>query len=268
MPESEQATSKRSAGKATSLRKAGLAITTLAGVFAVWCLLGDELTLPALAAREVELRAWQHNSPAVATLLAGLFYIVVTGLSLPGATVLTLLYGWWFGWKQGVVLVSFASTAGATIAFLLSRYLARDLIHAWYGDRLTRFHADFDREGAWYLFTLRLIPAVPFYVVNVVMALTPIRTATFWWVSQLAMLPATCVYVYAGASVPSLSSLASQGIGAAFTPVQQGRILLALLLLGLFPLVVRMVFRFWGRPEPDSACAPTTQTTPVNDPDH
>ena len=120
---------------------------------------------------------------------------------------MTLVVAWYFGFWKGLVLVSFASTCGATLAFLLSRYLLRDIIQSKFGERLKTFNESLDREGAFYLFTLRLIPAVPFFVINVVMGLTRIRTTTFWWISQVGMLAGTCVYVYAGSNIPSLSQL-------------------------------------------------------------
>jgi uncharacterized membrane protein YdjX (TVP38/TMEM64 family) len=229
-----------------------LGVTIAIGVGVAW-FLSDQLSLAALARREVELRSWQAQAPALVAVLGVILYVVVTGLSLPGATVLTLLYGWYFGWLQGVILVSFASTAGATVAFLLSRFFLGDLIRARYGERLSAISTTLAREGPYSLFTLRLIPAVPFFVVNVVMGLTPIPVTTFWWVSQLGMLPATVVYVYAGASVPSLQTLAEKGVGAAFTPVQLGQILVAFIALGLLPVVVRGLLAFARRAKPTVA---------------
>ena len=153
---------------------------------------------------------------------------------------MTLLFGWLFGFWRGLVVVSFGSTAGATVAFLLSRYLLRDAIIQRFGDRLSSFNESLEREGAFYLFTLRLIPAVPFFVINAVMGLSPLRVRTFWWVSQLGMLAGTAVYVYAGASVPRLQTLADKGVGTIFTPSQMTQILMAFVLLGLFPLIVRI----------------------------
>jgi uncharacterized membrane protein YdjX (TVP38/TMEM64 family) len=137
--------------------------------------------------------------------------------------------------------VSFASTLGATLAFLLSRYLLRDTVQAQFGERLAKFNAMLEREGAFYLFTLRLIPAVPFFAINVVMGLTPIRATTFWWVSQLGMLPASAVYVYAGDQVPTLAELAKRGVGS----VLNARTIIALALLGVFPLVVKKAMGYW-----------------------
>jgi uncharacterized membrane protein YdjX (TVP38/TMEM64 family) len=235
------------ANRGVPFAKVGLLLAVVAVAAAVWWLFGDTLTLASLAARESQLREWQRESPVLVSLAGFAIYVLVTGLSLPGAAVLTLLFGWYYGWLWGVVLVSFASTTGATVAFLLSRFVAGDLIRVWYLDRLAGFRDALLREGPFYLFMLRLIPAVPFFVINVVMGLTPLRTFTFWWVSQLGMLPATCVYVYAGASVPSLETIAAKGVGAVFTPTQLGRIVLALTLLGLFPLLVRWILTWFGR---------------------
>ncbi len=168
----------------------------------------DWLALDSLAAQEVTLRQYQVDSPWFVLLAAFLLYVTVTGLSLPGATALTLVYAWYFDFVTALVLVSFASTAGATLAFLLSRYLFREAIQNKFGEQLAKFNDALDREGAFYLFTLRLIPAVPFFVINVVMGLTRIRVATFWWVSQVGMFAGTIVFVYAGSTIPSLSHLA------------------------------------------------------------
>jgi len=233
-----------------SLKKIAL-LLLVAGIITVgYTQLGDVLTLENIARQEAQLRAFQQQHPVLVYGAAFLLYVVVTGLSLPGATVLTLVYGWYFGVLRGVIVVSFASTAGATLAFLMSRFLFRDTIQRRFGDRLEGFNRALEREGPFYLFTLRLIPAVPFFVINAVMGLTPIRTRTFWWVSQLGMLAGTAVYVYAGSSVPSLLTLANDGINAVFTARQLTQIVSAFVLLGLFPLVVRWVMRLVsvGRP--------------------
>jgi uncharacterized membrane protein YdjX (TVP38/TMEM64 family) len=209
-------------------------------VAAVW-FLGDELSLSSLAAREAAFRTFQHDHPVLVYLAAIAVYVVVAGLSLPGATALTLLFAWLFGFWRGMLVVSFGSTAGATVAFLLSRYLLRDAISKKFGNRLSSFNEALQTEGAFYLFMLRLIPAVPFFVINAVMGLTLLPVRTFWWVSQIGMLPGTAVYVYAGASVPKLQTLADKGIGAVFTPSQLAQIVIAFALLGLFPLIVRLL---------------------------
>lgn len=214
------------------------------------------LTLEALAKQEGDLRELYEQQPALTYTAAFFIYVLITGLSLPGATGLTLAYGWFFGLARGLILVSFASTAGATLAFLLSRYLFRDAVRSRFGDQWTNFDDALRREGPYFLFTLRLIPAVPFFVINAVMGLTPIRTSTFWWVSQLGMLAGTAVYIYAGSSVPSLQTLADKGIGAVFTPGQITQLLVAFALLGVFPLVTRWVLRHFGH----SASTPPAAT--------
>lgn len=196
---------------------------------------GDRLNLQALAQSEARFRQFQFEHPWLIYGVLFAVYVLVTGLSLPGATGMTLLTSWLLGFWPGLVVVSVASTTGASLAFLLSRYLLRDAIQSRFGERLSRFNEALAREGAFYLFTLRLIPAVPFFVINVVMGLTPLRLWTFWWVSQLGMLPGTIVYVYAGSRVPSLEVLAQEGVRG----ILSTELIVALALLGLFPLAVR-----------------------------
>lgn len=206
---------------------------------------GDLLSLESLAQQETQLRQFQSQHPMLVFGIAFLVYVAVTGLSLPGAAAMTLLYGWYFGFGPALLLVSFASTAGATVAFLFCRYLFRDAIQSRFGDRLANFNQALEREGPFFLFTLRLIPAVPFFVINAVMGLTPIRTWTFWWVSQLGMLAGTAVFVYAGCSVPDLATLADKGVNAVFSPTQMIQILVAFALLGLFPLAARWTIKLF-----------------------
>lgn len=201
------------------------------------------LSLENLAQQEAQLRDLQSRSPWLVYAVSLLIYITITGLSLPGAAPLTMLFGWYFGVLQGVLLVSFASTTGATLAFLLSRFLFRNSVQNRFGDRLDAFNRALEREGPFYLFSLRLIPAVPFFVINAVMGLTPIRVWTFWWVSQLGMLAGTLVYVYAGSTVPDLATLADKGINAVFSARQLTQILVAFVLLGLFPLISRWIMK-------------------------
>lgn len=198
---------------------------------------GDTLSLDSLASREQSLRDYQAGHPVMVVGIAFAIYVVVTGLSLPGAAVLTLVFAWFFGFGRGLVLVSFASTAGATVAFLVSRFVLRDTIQAKFGEKLAGFNAALEREGAFYLFTLRLIPVVPFFVINLVMGLTPLKTRTYWWVSQVGMLPGTAVYVYAGSQFPSLQVLAEKGAGGIFTP----QLFIAFAILGLFPIAVKKI---------------------------
>lgn len=215
-------------------RRLGLLVLLVAALAAGWHF-RDAFELRTLAARELELREAVERRPFVALGVALLIYAAATALSLPVAGPLSLVYGWLFGFWRGVLVVSFASTWGATGAFLLSRYLFGERVQRRYAGALAEFNRALEREGAFYLFSLRLIPYVPFFVINVVMGLTRMRVRTFWWASQLGMLPGTCVYLWAGSSVVSLETLVQEGWSGLVTP----RLALAFLLLGLFPLVVR-----------------------------
>ncbi len=208
-----------------------------------------------LAEHEASLKQFQTDHPVLVYGAAFLAYVFVTGLSLPGATAMTLIMGWYFQFLRGVILVSFASTTGATIAFLLSRYLFQSAIQKKFTDQLETFNKAFDREGPFYLFTLRLIPAVPFFVINVVMGLTRISTWTYWWVSQLGMLAGTMVYTYAGSRIPDLQTLADQGAKAVFSGTQILQIGIAFTLLGIFPLVVRRIMKKFTPAQPHNSTA-------------
>jgi uncharacterized membrane protein YdjX (TVP38/TMEM64 family) len=212
----------------------GLAIA-IGAILVALVLVGDQQIIESLAAREGELRSLVERRPATSLAVAFVLYVLVTGLSLPGAAAMSVLYGWLFGFWRALVLVSFASTTGATIAFLLSRYLFGRAIQARYGGRLAAFNDAIEREGAFYLFTLRLIPQVPFFVINAVMGLTKMPARTFWWVSQLGMLPGTCVFVLAGASAPSLDRVADQGLSS----LLDWKLIGALVLLGIAPLTIQ-----------------------------
>jgi len=211
-----------------------LALVVVAAGGGFW-LLGDRLSLHYIATQESSLQAYRHSYPFRAAFIAIAAYITIAGFSLPGGSVLTLLYGWYFGFWQALVIVSVGSTGGATFAFLMTRYFFQEWIQQKFARKLESVNEVFDREGAFYLFTLRLLPAVPFFVINAVMGLTKIRVFTFWWVSQLGMLPGTAAYVYAGSSVPSLKQLADEGVGAAIS----WPLLLAFAVLGLLPLVTK-----------------------------
>lgn len=218
----------------------------VAGAFAfafaaVYWQFRDQLDPAILADHESTVRTWIDERPVIALGIAFAVYVAVTALSLPGATPLSMICGWLFGFWRAVVLVSFASTAGATLAFLISRYLFREALQRYFGTRLQKFDEALQREGAFYLFALRLTPVIPYFVVNLVMGLTPMRTRTFWAVSQLGMLPATLVFVGAGASVPSLKQVAERGPSAIVSP----QLVIALVCLGLFPLVARRVMAWW-----------------------
>lgn len=171
-----------------------------------------------------------HQSATLALYFA--LYVAVTALSLPGATILTLAGGALLGFWPALVTVSFASTLGATLAFLTSRFLLRDWVQKTFGDKLGSVNAGMARDGAFYLFTLRLVPVFPFFVINLVMGLTTLRALTFCWVSQLGMLPGTAVYVNAGTRLGQLESA---------TGILSPGLILAFALLGLFPFLAKKI---------------------------
>jgi pyruvate/2-oxoglutarate dehydrogenase complex dihydrolipoamide dehydrogenase (E3) component/uncharacterized membrane protein YdjX (TVP38/TMEM64 family) len=206
------------------------------------------LTLDSLKNRLEQFREFQAESPFM---VAGVFfaaYVAVTAFSIPGAAVMTLAAGALFGLLQGLIIVSFASTIGATLAFIGARYLLRDSVQAKFGNRLKAINEGVEREGAFYLFTLRLVPVFPFFLINLLMGLTSMKAFTFFWVSQLGMLAGTVVYVNAGtelAKIDSLSGILSPGL------------ILSFVLLGIFPLIAkkvtdkikaRKVYAKWNKP--------------------
>ncbi len=197
--------------------------------------LNQYLNLQYLKSQQQQIDLWYQKSPAI--LIGGFFllYIAITGLSLPGAAVLTLIGGALFGLVAGVVIVSFASTIGATAAFLVSRYLLRESVQQKFGSKLKMINQGVEKDGAFYLFALRLVPAFPFFMINLLMGLTPIRTWTFYWISQVGMLAGTVVYVYAGTQLGEIESL-----GGILSP----ELVFAFTLLGLFPLLARKLLDF------------------------
>lgn len=218
-------------------RKLGMLAAVVVAVAVAYWAFGDRLSFEYFASQENGLREYQAAHPIATALIAIAVYVIVAGFSLPGATVMTLAYGWFFGFVIGFVIVSFGSTGGATLAFIMTRYLFRDWVQDRFADRLQTINDAFEREGPFYLFTLRLIPAVPFFLINALMGLTKIRVVTFWWVSQLGMMPATAAYVYAGASVPSLETLANEGVG----NVLSWQLIVAFIAIGLLPLLLKRV---------------------------
>ena len=208
------------------------------------------LTLERLIAEEDRLRGWQTTHPLATYAGAFAFYVTSVGLSLPGASILTPLAGWLFGFWRGLVFVSLASTSGATVAFLLSRYVLRDLIERRFHARVETVNTALTQDGAFYLLTLRLVPAFPFFLINLVMGATRLPVWTFWWVSQLGMLPATCVLVYAGSRVPTLRELST-----AQDALMRWDLLLSLTAVGLLPLALKYLVQRAsrrGRDEPSS----------------
>ncbi len=219
--------------KNTNYARIALAALFLIAIAAFFYFDGAKyLTLEALKAQRELLSGWvsQHFFLALLSFVA--IYIAVTAVSLPGAAVLTVAGGALFGLLWGGIAVSFASSIGATLAFLASRFILRDAIQAKFADRLKGIEAGVKKDGALYLLSLRLVPLVPFFVVNLLMGLTPIRTTTFYIVSQIGMLPGTLAFVFAGtqlAKITSLKSILSPSLLAAFA------------VIGLLPLVLKFL---------------------------
>ena len=179
-------------------------------------------------------QSFRHENMALTIALFFVVYVAVTGLSLPGAALMTLICGAVFGFLPGLLIVSFASTIGATIAFLVSRTLLRDWVQQKFASNLATINRGIEKDGAFYLFTLRLIPVIPFFVINLVMGLTPIRTRTFYWVSQLGMLPGTVVFVNAGVQLGLVEELSTKGI-------LTSQLIGSFVLLAFFPWITRKV---------------------------
>ena len=209
---------------------AGLVVAAIALFFGMG--LDQYLTLDALKESQEKFAAMLVQSPWRVTLIAFALYVIVVALSLPGATIMGLAAGALFGLWQGTLLVSFASSIGATLAFLTSRYLLRDHVQHRFGDKLKGINAGMAKDGALYLFMLRLVPVFPFFLINLLMGLTQIRTRTFYWVSQLGMLAGTLVYVNAGTQLARIDSLSG---------IVSPEVLLSFALLGVFPLIAKRV---------------------------
>jgi uncharacterized membrane protein YdjX (TVP38/TMEM64 family) len=193
------------------------------------------LSLEYLKESQTRFAGLYHENPGLVIGSYMGIYILVTALSLPGAAILTLAGGALFGLVTGLIVVSFASSIGATLACFVARFVLRDWVQNKFGDKLTTINEGIAREGAFYLFTLRLIPVFPFFVINLVMGLTKMSLFTFYWVSQLGMLAGTAVFVNAGkelGKIDSLSGILSPGLIGSFV------------ILGLFPLVVKKIVSF------------------------
>ena len=231
------------------MKKPALLIAALALIAALYALLhGQSLDLDGLRAGLAQIRVWQQDHPLALAAIFFATYVAVTALSLPVAVWMTLAAGALFGFWQGFVIVSFAASIGATLAFLAARYLLRDMVRARFGARLASIDAGIARDGAFYLFSLRMIPVVPFFIVNLAMGLTGISTRAYFIASQLGMLAGTAVYVNAGTQLGKLTSVSG---------IVSPPILISFALLGLFPWIARMfmsylnrrkVYKGWTRP--------------------
>lgn len=219
-----------------SIKKIGLLIVIAVLAFSFFQYdLGRYLTLDYFKSQQQAFEAYyqDHTLETIAIYFA--VYIIVTALSLPGAVILTLIGGALFGVVVGVVVVSFASTIGATCAFLVSRFLLRDYVQSKFGDKLRPINEGIKKDGAFYLFTLRLIPVFPFFMINLVMGLTPLSTLKFFFVSQIGMLAGTAVFVNAGTQIGKIESLSG---------ILSPSILISFALLGIFPFIAKNIIAF------------------------
>jgi uncharacterized membrane protein YdjX (TVP38/TMEM64 family)/Fe-S oxidoreductase len=214
-----------------------LLIIVIAGLVAA-CFklgLGDYFSLEEIKHSQGRIQAFYQKNPALAIAVFAGIYIPSVALNLPWALVLGLAAGAFFGTFTGTVVVSFASSIGALLACIISRYLLADWVKKKFKDKLDRVNQGIAREGAFYLFALRLIPLIPFFAVNMVMGVTAIRLTTFYWVSQLGMLPATAVFVNAGSQISKIDSLSG---------ILSGKLMISLALLGILPLGAKRLISF------------------------
>ena len=212
-------------------------IITLIVLFFVFDL-NQYLALEVIKGQQDALNAYYQNNTLLTICVYMLIYIAVTALSLPGAAVMTLVGGGLFGLPVGTVVVSFASTIGATLAFIVSRFLLRDWVQTKFNDKLQAINDGIEADGAFYLFTLRLVPVFPFFIINLVMGLTPIKIIRFYLASQIGMLAGTIVYVNAGTQLSKIDSLAG---------ILSPGILISFILLGVFPLLAKKGLKFIKR---------------------
>ena len=212
-----------------------LLLATLIAIVLILLLFFDVhhyLTLEYLKSSKDKLDVYYQDNPLLVLGTYFVIYLASTAFSLPGAAVLSLAGGALFGLTAGTLVVSFASTIGATLAMLITRFLLRDWVKNRFASQMITINSGMLKEGAFYLFTLRLLPAVPFFVINLVMGLTPLRTVTFFWVSQLGMLPATLVYVNAGSELGKIQSI---------DDILSPQLIISFVLLGIFPLLVKKI---------------------------
>jgi len=192
--------------------------------------LGQYFNLEYLKSQKDSLNALYNENPILISAIFFIVYVLVAAFNLPAAGLLTVAAGAILGFWNGVIVVSFASTIGATIAFLMTRYLFHDAIQSKFGDRLQAINSGIEREGAFYVFGLRLVPLFPFFVVNSVLGLTKLKTWTFYWASQIGMLAGTAVYVNAGTQLADISSLGD---------IASPKLLGSFALLGVFPILAK-----------------------------
>jgi len=225
--------------KARTVKKLGIvAAAALIVVFFLAYDLDRYLTLSYIKESQAQLmRLYEQNPFMVIIAYMGL-YVTVTALSLPGAVILTLVGGALLGLVTGTIVISIASTTGATLACFVSRFILRDWVEGKFGDKIASVNRGVEKEGPLYLFSVRLIPIFPFFVINLVMGLTRMPLRTFFWVSQLGMLPGTIVYVNAGKQLGQISSASG---------ILSPSLILSFVILGVFPIAAKKIMKLVRR---------------------
>ncbi|OBQ54031.1 TVP38/TMEM64 family protein [Halodesulfovibrio spirochaetisodalis] len=222
----------------TAIQAKRLAIVTTIALlfFIVWYFnLTEYLTLEYIKMKQDAFRMLHQDHMFLVVGGFILIYILVTALSIPGAAIMTLAAGGLFGFWTALIAVSFASTIGATLACFVSRYILKDWVQKSFGSKIKKIDDGIKKEGAFYLFTVRLVPIFPFFAVNLVMGITSLPLHTFFWVSQLGMLPGTAVFVNAGKQLATINDVAD-----VLQPVH----LISFALLGIFPLIAKFLLKF------------------------
>lgn len=224
-------------------RKLATLLIALALLVIAAIVFSRNFTLDDLIRHEVQLRDWIRGHPLRAFALGLGIYAVAS--IVPGTGGKSVVYGWLFGFWQALIIVNIGLTAGATVTFFFGRYMFHDALHSWFGAYLRKINEAFHRDGAFYLITLRLLH-VPYTFVNYTMSATSMRPRTFWWATQLGLLPGNAVFVYAGVQLPTLSKLSQHG----FASIVSLELTTALVLMGILPLLVRYTLRkFWPQLE-------------------
>lgn len=224
--------------KKENLTKIGVLLVIVAVFAVLYINFSEYLSLEYVKSKQAEFKEYYEANRLLVLSGYFVFYVVATAISLPGALILTLLAGALFGVVTGVILVSFASSLGATLAFLAARFILGDSLQKKYADSLKKMNDGIEREGAFYLFTLRLIPLFPFFLINLLMGLTRIRVWTYYWVTQVGAFAGTVVYVYAGTTLSEIDSLGG---------ILSLELALAFAAIGILPLLSKKLIEFLRR---------------------
>ena len=214
------------------IKKLGVVAVLVIVAAILYAQFGEYANLDYIKQQQQKFQDYYADHQALVLVIFFVGYVAVTALSLPGAAIMTLLAGALFGLLVGAIVVSFASSIGATLAFLVARFVLGESLQKKYGDKLQKINDGVAQEGKFYLFTMRLIPAFPFFLINILMGLTKLPAFSFYWVSQLGMLPGTVVYVFAGTALAQV-----EGLG----DILSKEIIIAFVALGLFPLAAKKV---------------------------